>query len=133
VARTSRRTAVLILARDPVIAALLGIALGLGELEPVFAEPGERPEDAIARLQPPFVVLLDGELEEADSDLFYARAARRGARVLLFAAPRSGPGVLALARARGVPHIVVPLEDDALREAVLATRDAGPPSPNGER
>jgi hypothetical protein len=125
VARTPRRTAVLILARDPVIAALLGIALGLGELEPVFAEPGERPEDAIARLLPPFVVLLDGELDDADSDLFYARAARRGARVVLFAAPRSGPGVAALARARGVPYVDVSTGDTELRAVVLAARGAG--------
>jgi hypothetical protein len=132
VARSSRRTPVLILARDPVLAALLGIALGLGDLEPVFAEPGERPDDAIARLRPPFVVLLDGEMDEAESDLFHARCARRGARVVLFAAPQAGPGVVALARARGLAYIEVPGDDETLRTAVHAARDAAP-SPNGER
>src|SRR6476469_5817107 len=75
---------VLVLARDAVIAALLGLLLELEDYEAVFPRPDERPEDAIARLRPPLIVLLDGTLDTAHSDLFHVRAAARGSRVVLF-------------------------------------------------
>jgi hypothetical protein len=71
-------TKVLILARESVIAALLGMLLELEAYEPVYPEPDERYEDAIRRVRPPLVVVLDGESEEARSDLFFARAAHGG-------------------------------------------------------
>src|SRR5438067_3156493 len=77
-------TTVLVLARESVLAALIGMLLELEDYKPVFAEPGERPEDAIRRLRPPLIVMLDSELDAANSDLFYARAAAAGARVVLF-------------------------------------------------
>src|SRR5256885_1985747 len=81
------QTRVLVLARESVLAALIGMLLELEDYDPVFAEPGERPEDAIRRLRPPLIVMLDGEIDAASSDLFYARAAASGARVVLFSEP----------------------------------------------
>ena len=118
----------LILARDPLVAALLGMLLDTSRHEPVFPQGDERPEDAVTRLRPPLAILLDGELEAARSDLFMARAARARARLLLFASPEGGTETRALADTHGVPWFALPIDrgrltrilDDALRGGVPA-------------
>lgn len=111
------------------VAALLGMLLDPSRHEPVYPQPGERPEDAIARLRPPLAILLDGELEAAQSDLFLARADRARATLLLFAPPSTGGGaVRALAEERGVPCFTLPVDragltrilDEALRRGGIA-------------
>lgn len=109
---------VLILARESVIAALIGMLLELEAYEPVFPEPDERYEDAIRRVRPPLVVLLDGESEEARSDLFFARAMQGGARVVLFSEPVAAAAVRAAARHRRLPYFAMPV-DRATLGAVL--------------
>ena len=84
--------------------------LELESFEPVFVEPGESPEDAMARIKPLLVILLDGELETARSDLFFARARRRGVRVVLFKTPGSHTDVRALAEARSIDWISLPVD-----------------------
>jgi DNA-binding NtrC family response regulator len=103
-------TKVLILARESVIAALIGLLLELEAYEPVFPEPGERYEDAIRRVRPPLVVVLDGESDEARSDLFHARAAPGGARVVLFSEPVAADAVRAAARERRLPFFAMPVD-----------------------
>jgi hypothetical protein len=98
--------------------------LELEHYEPVFAEPGERPEDAIRRLRPPLIVMLDGELDAASSDLFYARASAAGARVVLFSEPVAADDVLAIARARSLPFVALPC-DRAMLRSVLDQVSAG--------
>ena len=116
------KTRVLILARESVIAALIGMLLELEAYEPVFAEPDERYDDAIRRVRAPLVVILDGESEEARSDLFYARAAQGGARVVLFSEPVAAEAVQAVARERRLPFFAMPVDRETLgtvlREAV---------------
>jgi DNA-binding NtrC family response regulator len=109
---------VLILACDLVIAALLGMLAELENLEPVFAEPGERAEDAVARHRTPLVLILDVDLDVALSDLFFARAAKANASVVLFATPRSQRDVAAEASRRGVPWFAVPCDRSALIRAI---------------
>ena len=104
------RTKVLVLARETVIAALIGMLLELEHYEPVFAEPAERPEDAIRRLRPPLIVMLDGEIDAATSDLFHARAAAAGARVVLFSEPLAADEIRAVARDRRLPCVVMPVD-----------------------
>jgi DNA-binding NtrC family response regulator len=104
------KTPVLILARESVIAALIGMLLELEAYEPVFPEPDERPEDAIRRVRPPLVVVLDGESDEARSDLFFARASQSGARVVLFGEPVAARAVRAAARTRQVPFFAMPVD-----------------------
>ena len=112
---SSERIRVLIIAGDPMVAALLGMLLDPGRHEPVYPQPGERPEDAIARLRPPVAILLDGELESAHSDLFLARADRAHATLLLFAPPSSGGAVVrAMAAERGMPCFSLPVDRAAL-------------------
>jgi hypothetical protein len=109
---------VLILARETVLAALIGLLLELEDFEPVFAAPDERPEDAIRRLRPPLVVMLDGELEAAGSDLFYARAAAAGARVVLFSQPLAADQVRAVARDRQIAFVPMPADRAELGRAL---------------
>jgi DNA-binding NtrC family response regulator len=112
---------VLVLARESVIAALVGMLLELEQCEPVFPEPDERPEDAVRRLRPPLIVVLDGELPEAGSDLFHARCAQSGARVCLFGGPAAVDSVRAAARARRLGFFAMPVDRRELAEALAST------------
>jgi hypothetical protein len=109
---------VLILARETVIAALLGMLLELDDYEPVFAAPDEPPHDALARVRPPLVVVLDGELDSASSDVFYARAVASRARVVLFSQPFAAHDVRSMAGARQLPYFELPVDRVALGEAM---------------
>ena len=103
---------VLILSPHVMTAALVGWYVELARLEPAFAAPGERPADALARVKPLLVVLIDAETEEAISDLFAARAQKREVGLALFSgsadvAPREW------ARRNGVPFFTLPVDLEA--------------------
>ena len=98
--------------------------LELEDYEPVFAAPDERPEDAIRRLRPPLIVVLDGQLPEARSDLFFARCAQSGARVCLFGEPVVADEVRAAARARRLGFFAMPVDRRELG-AALALAQTG--------
>lgn len=108
----------LVLAREAVIAGLLGMLLELESYEPVYPADGERPEEALARIRPPLVVVLDGELDSARSDIFLARAAKSRAGVVLFSPPHDGGSIAALARERDLPHFAMPCTRADLAAAV---------------
>ena len=122
IARPSAKQQVLILARECVIAALIGLLLELEDYEPFFAEPDERYDDAIRRVRAPLVVILDGESDEARSDIFHARAAQDGARVVLFSEPVAAAEVRDAARTRRLPFFAMPVDratlGSVLRDAV---------------
>src|SRR3954468_982549 len=65
-------------------AALVGWYVELAKLEPAFAAPGEHPEEALARVKPILVILIDSQFEAAMSDLLAARATKRGIGIALF-------------------------------------------------
>ena len=113
-ARRELRAKVLVLARETVLAALIGMLLELEHYEPLFAEPNERSEDAIRRLRPPLIVMLDGELDAASSDLFFARATASGARVVLFTEPLAAEELRAVARERRIPYVIMPVDGATL-------------------
>lgn len=115
------KTRVLVLARESVIAALIGMLLELEAYEPVFAEPDERYDDAIRRARAPLVVILDGESDEARSDLFFARAAQDGARVVLFGEPVAAEAVQAAARERRLPFFAMPVDRATLGTVLKRT------------
>jgi hypothetical protein len=119
---------VLVLARDPLVAALVGMLLELDKYEPAFALPEESPEDAVRRVRPFLVLLLDGSFEEASSDVFHARL--KGTPVVLFATPNSEGAVRAVANQRRLPWFTMPVNRETLvrviREAsVAATTRSG--------
>jgi hypothetical protein len=78
------RGKVLILTPQAMTGALLGMLVELAQLEPVFAEPNERAEDALTRLSPLLVVVADSGVDSFMSDLFIARAQHRGIAVIAF-------------------------------------------------
>lgn len=112
-----RSRKVLVLASEPMLAAFLGMMLELDSYEPAFAEPGENAEDALARVRPVLVILLHTELDASRSDLFFVRAGRAGAKVILFGAAEGGH-VRALARERKVPFFEMPVDRRTLARVV---------------
>jgi CheY-like chemotaxis protein len=108
---------VLILSDEPLAAALLALLLEVESYASVFAAPGERPEEAVARTRPLIIVLADFTLTEPRSDLFLARLARARIGVAFFAATNSGE-LRHWARARGVPWVELPADADTLRRVL---------------
>jgi hypothetical protein len=91
------------------LAALLGMLAELVDYTPAFPIPGERPEDALARVRPLLVIVLDGTLDSARSDLFFAQAAKRRVGIVLFGGREQATTVAALAQARGVQWFEAPI------------------------
>lgn len=92
--------------------ALLAMLVELAQLEPVFANADERPEDALTRLLPLLVILADAEVDAVRSDLFLARAQHRGIGVVVFGT-NGHPQVEGWARERGLPYLVLPTDAEA--------------------
>lgn len=92
--------------------ALLGMLVELAQLEPVFAAPAERPEDALSRHLPLLVVIADGEIDAIRSDLFLARAQHRGIGVVVFGT-KGQPEAASWALERGLPYLVLPTDAEA--------------------
>ena len=90
--------------------ALLGLLVELAEFVPAFAEEGERPEDALARTSPAFVVVLDDTIDAARSDLFFARAAQRRVGVAIFAGRHSRRDLADAIGQRGIPYFELPTD-----------------------
>lgn len=117
---------VLILSPHVMTAALVGWYVELAKLEPAFASPGERPEDALSRVKPILVVLVDAEAEEAISDLFAARVLKREIGLALF----SGSDDIHArnwARSNDIPFFRLPVDLEAfgrvLDQSARAARD----------
>lgn len=100
------------------VAALVGLLLDPDRFEPLFPSAGERLEDALARVRPPLVLVLDCDIDAARSDLFHARATKARAIVVLFGPPGSRERVVELAQLRGVPCVHLPTDRAALTEAI---------------
>jgi hypothetical protein len=109
---------VLVIATDPMLAALVGALVELTQLRAAFLEPDERPEDALARVKPLVAILVDAQTDDAASDLFLARARRRGIRVLMFGPVAAVARREAWARRTGVPVFRLPEGVAALQAAL---------------
>jgi hypothetical protein len=103
---------VLILTPQAMTGALLGMLVELSQLEPVFADPAERPEEALARHLPLLVIITDGDADAFKSDLFIARAQHRGIGVVVFGRPSSNL-TAEWARERGLPYLELPTDAEA--------------------
>ena len=109
---------VLVLAREPVLAALLGMLIELEGYQPHFTGDGENVDEALARLRPPIILCADCELTGVPTDLFFARVTRARARVVLFGSAAAAAAVRALATERGLPFFLRPTDLDALARAL---------------
>jgi hypothetical protein len=98
------------------VAALVGMLLELEKYEPAFALPDEPPEEAIRRVRPLLVLLLDGAFEEASSDVFHARL--KGTPVVLFATPKNEGAVRTVANDRSLPWFTMPVDRQTLARAI---------------
>lgn len=103
--------------------ALLGMLVELSQLEPVFADPAERPEDALARHLPLLVIIVDGNIDTFRSDLFLARAQHRGIGVVVFGSNHNSE-TSTWAGNRGLPYLELPTDAEALGRILdQATRE----------
>jgi hypothetical protein len=103
---------VLILTPHAMTGALLGMLVELSQLEPVFADPAERPEDALARHLPLLVIVADGEIDTYRSDLFLARAQHRGIGVIVFGLSRHKE-TADWAKQHNLPFLELPTDAEA--------------------
>ena len=94
--------------------ALLGLLVELADFTPAFAEDGERPEDALNRVRPAFVVVVDDTIDAARSDLFFARAAQRKIGLAFFAGKNSQRDLAPQIGNRGIPYFELPTDVDNL-------------------
>lgn len=122
-ARTAGK--VLILSPHVMTAALVGWYVELARLEPAFAAPGEHPVEALARVKPLLVVLVDAENEGAINDLFAARAAKREIGLALFSGASDDTEAREWANAQRIPFFRLPIELDLFSEIIdTAARNA---------
>ena len=89
----------------------------MAKYEPAFAQPDESPEEAVRRVRPFLVLLLDGTMEEAGSDVFHARL--KGIPVVLFATSHTEATVRTLANARRLPWVTLPVTGEILGRMIL--------------
>jgi hypothetical protein len=100
------------------VGALVGLLLDPDQFDPTFPLARERPEDALSRIRPPLVLVLDCDLDAARSDIFFARTAKTRATLVLFGAPGSRENVIEVARVRGVPWVLLPTDRETLTSAI---------------
>jgi DNA-binding NtrC family response regulator len=105
---------ILVLASDPVLAALIGNLVETARLRAEFPRADERPEQALARLRPLAAILVDAVTDGAESDLFLARARRSGVEVLMFGSSDSVKRRRDWANRQSVPSFELPAQTDEL-------------------
>ncbi|HKN58649.1 MAG TPA: hypothetical protein VJV97_07335 [Gemmatimonadaceae bacterium] len=101
---------VLILAREEVVAALLGLMVELSGLQPRFAEIGESADDAIGR-EPLHAVLVDCDHPEFSGKLI-ENIRNSGARPILFSPFRMHAEVSRLASQHKTKSFTLPTEPE---------------------
>ena len=108
----TNRGKVLILTPHAMTGALLGMLVELSQLEPVFADLTERPEDALVRHLPLLVIVADGNVDTYRSDLFLARAQHRGIGVVVFGANQKSD-IRDWAQRHSLPYLELPTDAEA--------------------
>lgn len=116
----SSSVGVLILAREELISALVGLLVEMTGHAPFFAEPDERADDALRRIRPQ-VVIVDCDHRECTEDLVQA-ANEVGARLIMFSASRDPEYVQKKAAASRAQAFTFPIEppqlDSMIRQQV---------------
>lgn len=103
---------VLILAREELISALVGLLVETTGHTVFFAKPEERAEDALRRVSPQ-VVIVDCDHRECTEDLVQA-ANEVGARLILFSASRDPEYVRKVAAPSHSQSFTFPIEPPRL-------------------
>src|SRR4051812_6278937 len=105
---------VLVVSAQTVVAALVGMLVELTGRQPVFAATDEQPGDAVRRLRPVAVILLDAEIDAARSDLFFALTSRHQIPVVVFGSELRAREIGEIAALRRIPWITLPPDRDQL-------------------
>lgn len=113
---------VLIIAQDPMLAALIGSLVETAKLEAAFLRQGELPEQAIDRVRPVLLLLIDVEEGVAESELFLAKANRASIPVALFGSRRALDARRHWIEEREVPAYALPQEIDRFLESLERLR-----------
>ena len=100
----------LILAREEVVAALLGLMVEVSGFQPKFAGDDESTKDAISDNRP-YAVLIDCDHPEFSDDLIEL-IRRSGARPILFSPFRNQPEVTRLAARHKTQAFTLPTEPE---------------------
>ncbi len=108
---------VLILVRDILGGGLFAALAEDADRQPVFPIPGERPESAVERLRPSWV-LLECYHPAARSDAFFAAVGDASSRVILFAPAAPWQDCGEIAQRRAVAAFVHPGEGQSLSDLV---------------
>jgi len=119
----SESVLVLILAREELISALLGLLVETTGHSVGFAKPDESSQDAMLRLRPK-VVIVDCDHRDCTGDLVKA-ANEVGARLILFSASREAEYVRRAAAPSRSQSFTFPIEpprlDSMIRQTALAS------------
>jgi hypothetical protein len=113
--------------------ALLGLLVELAGFTPIFAAEGERPEDALARVRPTLVVLVDDTLDAARSDMFFARAAQRRVALAVFPGRASRRELKTRTGERGIPYFELPTDAADLARVIRTAASTAWWKRNGDR
>lgn len=112
---------VLVVAREDVVGALLGLLVELQGYSPVFADPNEDPETAIERLKPELVI-VDCDHDALCSEHFFRIVEHIGGRAVVFSPSRLSSEVKTVAEAYGLDSFtlhITPHELGRVLERVL--------------
>ena len=101
---------VLILAREEIVAALLGLMVELRGLEPVYLDKAEIAEEVIRR-ERPTVVVIDCDHQDCTESLL-AAVREAGAKPILFSPFRFAAEVKRVAGRHGVESFTLPADPD---------------------
>jgi hypothetical protein len=124
---------ILILSQQPMIAALVAMLVELIGERPVFAESAEPPLDALKRLRPLAVILIDAEMELARSDLLFALAARNEVGVVVFGYGARPRDIGEVASHRSIPWFTLPPKLERLSIAIATASGSEPVARVAER
>jgi hypothetical protein len=101
---------VLILAREEVVAALLGLMVELRNLQPVYLDKADIAEEVIRR-ERPVVVIIDCDHQDCTDSLLEA-VTKSGARPILFSPFRFDAEVRRVAARYGVESFTLPTDPE---------------------
>lgn len=107
---------VLIVAREEVVAALLGLMVELKGLEPRFLGRAERAEDAVLR-EKPDAVIIDCDHPDCQDGLLEALK-KEGAVPILFSPFRMQSEVKSVAARHGIRSFTLPTDTDTFGRAL---------------
>ena len=107
----------LILAREEIVAALLGLMVELQGLDPLYLAKAEIAEDVIRR-ELPKVVVIDCDHQDC-TDLLLAVAREAGAKPILFSPFRFANEVRRVALRQGVDYFTLPADPEGFGKLLV--------------